>query len=185
MTAQRNSCSTIPTLCTCRTDMYIRMDAKSLTKFANDMSRCEMTLSHLGYTAEIINTATMKSIFNRFRFHMNTKWTEYATGIIKRAKEATFKHLVTFVQQRVETVQHMGRKPAVVELWEKHQTVLSQDATPTVLPFREQRSPRKLVLQNQLVKHDHSRKTQATKISAHFALVSISLLNALHLSRNK
>ena len=74
---------------------YIKMDAKSLTKFANDMSRCEMTLSQLGYTAEINSTSTMKSIVNRFPFHMNTKWTEYATGIIKRTKkEATFKDLV-------------------------------------------------------------------------------------------
>ena len=68
------------------------------------MSRCEMTLSQLGYTAEINSTATMKSIVNRFPFHMNTKWTEYATGIIKRTKkEATFKDLVTFVQQQAET----------------------------------------------------------------------------------
>ena len=63
-----------------------------------------MTLSQLGYTAEINSTSTMKSIVNRFPFHMNTKWTEYATGIIKRTKkEATFKDLVTFVQQRAET----------------------------------------------------------------------------------
>ena len=41
-------------------------------------------------------------------FHMNTKWTEYATEIINRTgEEATFKDLVAFVQQQAETASNI------------------------------------------------------------------------------
>ena len=81
----------------------IKADGKSLSEFANEMTRCEITLSQLGYTGEINNIGTLRTIVNRLPFHLKKKWTDIATDIINRTgAEVTFKDLVEFVQESAE-----------------------------------------------------------------------------------
>ena len=81
----------------------IKGDAPSLTELANDMQRCQMTLSQLGYVSDINSTDTLMSVVERLPFHIRTKWAEYAYKITKYAGgEPQFSHLTQFIQERAE-----------------------------------------------------------------------------------
>ena len=75
-------------------------DVKALMRLSSDMSRAEMTLSEMGFAAEIDNSENMKKIVARLPSYMKSKWVEKAYRINETGRSVKFKDLYEFVLER-------------------------------------------------------------------------------------
>ena len=80
----------------------LKNDVQSLVDLSNDMTRCELTLTQLGYMSDVNSTNTLKGIVQRLPYHMRTKWAEYIHKEIKAGREPSFAHLTQFIKERAE-----------------------------------------------------------------------------------
>ena len=75
-------------------------DVKSLMRLSLEMSRAEITLSELGFTAEIDNSENLKKIVARLPSYLKSKWVEKAYRINEQGRSVSFKDLSEFVLER-------------------------------------------------------------------------------------
>jgi hypothetical protein len=82
-------------------------DNVGLQKVADQMRRCELTLTEMGYTADMNNTETLRKIVRRLPFHVRAKWVDKADRFLVAGVEPSFSHLTEFVENRARVANTM------------------------------------------------------------------------------
>ncbi|XP_014675114.1 PREDICTED: uncharacterized protein LOC106815198 [Priapulus caudatus] len=75
-------------------------DGKGLQRVADDMRRCELVLTQMGYQADMNNTENLRKIVRRLPFHIRARWVDKADRFLEAGVEPNFAHLTEFVEER-------------------------------------------------------------------------------------
>ena len=79
-------------------------DAKVLRNLAQLLEESDVTLSSLGYPADLDNFNTIVAIVKRLPYYLQTRWLRITVEIEKQGIDPKFKDLVKFVQSEAEIV---------------------------------------------------------------------------------
>ena len=93
----------------------LKNDVQSLVDLANDMARCELTLSQLGHMSDINSTDTLKGIVGRLPYYMRVKWADYIYEKLSKGEESTFSHLTQFIKRRADVASTTFGKDVMVQ----------------------------------------------------------------------
>ena len=93
----------------------LKNDVQSLVDLANDMARCELTLSQLGHMSDINSTDTLKGIVGRLPYYMRVKWADYIYEKLSKGEEPTFSHLTQFIKRRADVASTTFGKDVMVQ----------------------------------------------------------------------
>nr|CAB3263162.1 uncharacterized protein LOC104265735 [Phallusia mammillata] len=74
-------------------------DTDGLIELAQALEECLVTLTHLGYFADINNFENMLNIIKRLPFALQSQWRRHAAKIERNGEEPRFCHLVEFVKK--------------------------------------------------------------------------------------
>ena len=66
------------------------------------MGKCQTVLSELRFTSDLDSTGTILSIVRRLPDSFQTQWVRRSNKILNTGREATFKDLTTFVEERAD-----------------------------------------------------------------------------------
>ena len=97
----------------CRTPL--KNDVQSLVDLANDMARCELTLTQLGHMSDINSTDTLKGIVGRLPYYMRVKWADYIHEKMSKGEEPSFSHLTEFVKKRAQVASSTFGKDVMMQ----------------------------------------------------------------------
>ena len=78
-------------------------DAKDLVKLADQMMLCSATLKGLNYHSDLNACRTLSAIVQRLPHHIQMKWSERASRILRSKREPTFDELSAFVSDQGDT----------------------------------------------------------------------------------
>ena len=73
-------------------------DIDGLVELSKDMTRCEITLSQMGYVSELNNSINLRKIVQRLPGFLRAKWVDKADIIMESGREPTFLDLTEFVR---------------------------------------------------------------------------------------
>ena len=86
-----------------RGDAFDENNVQALVDLYQSMRRCELALTHLGYSSDLNSIETMKRIVNRLPYRFQEMWADKASDIIESTKaEVKFSHLCEFVHERMQ-----------------------------------------------------------------------------------
>ena len=85
-------------------------DGPGLSKLGLQMQKCEMTLTQMGYHADLNNSENLLKIARRLPMHIRSKWVERADHILESGEEPQFRHLTQFIQDRARVTNNMYAK---------------------------------------------------------------------------
>ena len=77
-------------------------DSAALQSLSRQMLKCELTLSQMGFDADLNNSETLLGIMDRLPPYLQRKWTERAESIFRVGKRPCFSDLTAFVQQSAD-----------------------------------------------------------------------------------
>ena len=72
----------------------------TLTKLAQDITKCAVTLKEIGYEHDLETQAALDTIVDRLPSYMRTKWVDKANENRKRDERASFETLCVFIVDR-------------------------------------------------------------------------------------
>ena len=75
-----------------------------MTKLAQEVQECEITLSHLNYYADLNNFDNIAKIINRLPYSMQSRWIRSSAFIERGGRDPSFSDLVKFVKEEAEVV---------------------------------------------------------------------------------
>ena len=91
------------------------------------MLKCELTLTQMGFDANLNDSETLLWIMDRLLLNLHTKRTERAETIFKSGSRPRFRHLASFVQPCADVVNNMfGQHLSEVKSKEKSCSRFSQ-----------------------------------------------------------
>ena len=93
-----------------------RTDVDSLTKFAQDVTKCAVTLKKIGYEHDLEAQATLDTIVERLPSYMRTKWADKAYKKRKRDERARFEALQEFITDRARALHSSHGKHYILKL---------------------------------------------------------------------
>ena len=73
-------------------------DGSALQKLAHQMLKCDITLSHTGYDADLNNSERLLKIMDHLPPRLQTKWAESAENIFRDGGRPRFSDLTAFIQ---------------------------------------------------------------------------------------
>ena len=82
-------------------------DPEAISRLALDMSNCQLTLTKLGYTADLDSSDSLLKIVRRLPHHMRSKWAERADVIIENGDEPKFSHLTSFLERQARVATNL------------------------------------------------------------------------------
>ena len=75
----------------------------SLSKLAIEMQKCEITLSKMGYSADLDNSENLHKIVRRLPMHAHA-------NLIESGVEPKSSHLINFIEQRAKVANNVYRR---------------------------------------------------------------------------
>lgn len=85
-------------------------DGNALWELARIMRKCQITVTQMGYSANLDNTETLFSIQHILPLYLQSDWARQAQGIISRGVEPRFSHMTEFVDQAARSANSMYGK---------------------------------------------------------------------------
>ena len=79
-------------------------DSTGMTKLAQEVQECEITLSHLNYYADLNNFDNIAKIINRLPYSTQSRWIRSSAFIERGGRDPSFSDLVKFVKEEAEVV---------------------------------------------------------------------------------
>ena len=79
-------------------------DSTGMTKLAQKVQECEITLSHLNYYADLNNFDNIAKIINRLPYSTQSRWIRSSVLIERNGHDPSFSDLVKFVKEEAEVV---------------------------------------------------------------------------------
>ena len=75
-------------------------DSTGLTELASQMQNCQLTLTSMGFEADVNSSGNLVRVVKRLPVHLQSKWADKAGSLITQGIEPTFEHLTKFVDER-------------------------------------------------------------------------------------
>ena len=91
-------------------------DVDALTKLAQDMTKCAVTLKEIGYEHDLEAQATLDTIVDRLPSYMRTKWVDKANEKRKKDERASFDTLREFIADRARALRSSHGKHYIEKL---------------------------------------------------------------------
>lgn len=75
-------------------------DVKGLVELSEEMQRCKLTLSKLGFMSDVNSTQTLRCIVKRLPSKIRGEWVDKADWLIQKNKDPVFEDLCDFIKHR-------------------------------------------------------------------------------------